>query len=88
MLGNYFLKQLKNVKNPVIKEVRGKGLLIGVELTGAARPYCEALKEEGLLCKETHDNCNSFCTTIGYNKRRIRLGYRKDSQGIRVGEGK
>ncbi len=54
-LGNYFLSQLKTIKNPIVKEVRGKGLLIGVELTEAARPYCEALKEEGLLCKETHE---------------------------------
>ena len=54
-LGSHFLSRLKTIKNPIIKEVRGKGLLIGVELTEAARPYCEALKEEGLLCKETHE---------------------------------
>ncbi|MGL4820466.1 MAG: aminotransferase class III-fold pyridoxal phosphate-dependent enzyme, partial [Bacilli bacterium] len=38
-----------------IKEVRGRGLFIGIELTEAARPYCEQLKARGLLCKETHD---------------------------------
>jgi len=38
-----------------LKEVRGKGLSIGIELNGPARPYCEALKQEGILCKETHD---------------------------------
>jgi ornithine--oxo-acid transaminase len=54
-LGGYFLGQLKTVKSPLVKEVRGRGLWIGVELTVAARPYCEALKEEGILCKETHD---------------------------------
>jgi ornithine--oxo-acid transaminase len=35
--------------------VRGKGLWIGIELRSPARPYCERLKEEGILCKETHD---------------------------------
>lgn len=54
-LGEYFLNELKKIENPSIKEIRGKGLFIGVELTEAARPYCEKLKEEGLLCKETHD---------------------------------
>ena len=39
---------------PVVKEVRGKGLLIGVELTTAARSYCEGLRDEGILAKETH----------------------------------
>jgi ornithine--oxo-acid transaminase len=54
-LGEYFLAKLKAVASPVIKEVRGRGLWIGVELTVAARPYCERLMQEGMLCKETHD---------------------------------
>ncbi|MGM0874558.1 MAG: ornithine--oxo-acid transaminase [Bacillota bacterium] len=54
-LGNYMQNELKKIKNPLIKDVRGRGLFIGIELTEAARPYCEKLKEEGLLCKETHD---------------------------------
>jgi ornithine--oxo-acid transaminase len=54
-LGAYFLGLLKAIKSPVVKEVRGRGLWIGVELTVAARPYCEALKEACVLCKETHD---------------------------------
>lgn len=53
-LGRYFLDRLKTISSPDVKEVRGKGLWIGIELNGLARPYCEALKEEGLLCKETH----------------------------------
>jgi ornithine--oxo-acid transaminase len=40
----------------MIKEVRGKGLFIGIELHESARPYCERLKKEGILCKETHEN--------------------------------
>ncbi len=55
-LGAYFLGKLREVKSPVVKEVRGRGLWIGVELTGKARPYCEALQHEGMLCKETHDH--------------------------------
>ena len=54
-LGTYFLNKLKTLRSPDLKEVRGKGLWIGIELHSPARPYCEALKEEGILCKETHD---------------------------------
>lgn len=63
-LGEYFMDELKKIDNPNIKEVRGKGLFIGVEMTGAARPYCEALKEEGLLCKETHENVIRFAPPL------------------------
>ncbi len=55
-LGFYFLDRLRSLKATCIKEVRGKGLWIGIELHGAARPYCERLKKEGVLCKETHDH--------------------------------
>ncbi|WP_243385231.1 ornithine--oxo-acid transaminase [Bacillus kexueae] len=63
-LGEYFITRLKKINNPVIKEVRGKGLFIGVELTEAARPYCEQLKEEGLLCKETHETVIRFAPPL------------------------
>jgi ornithine--oxo-acid transaminase len=53
-LGAHFLSQLETLRSPALKEVRGLGLWIGIELHGKARPYCEALKEEGILCKETH----------------------------------
>ncbi len=55
-LGQYFTDELRKIENPVIAEVRGRGLMIGVELTEKARPYCERLMELGLLAKETHDN--------------------------------
>jgi len=55
-LGAYFLAQLQTLRSLELKEVRGRGLWIGIELRGQARPYCEALKEEGILCKETHDH--------------------------------
>ena len=63
-LGNYFQEKLKEIDNPLIKEVRGKGLFIGVELSEPARPYCEKLKEEGLLCKETHDTVIRFAPPL------------------------
>lgn len=55
-LGNYFAKKLKDIENPVITEIRGKGLMIGIELRDKARPYCEKLMDLGILAKETHDN--------------------------------
>lgn len=58
-MGAYFLEGLKQIVNPYIKEMRGKGLMIGVEFypeAGGARQYCVKLKEKGLLCKETHDH--------------------------------
>ena len=54
-LGAYFLGLLQTLRSTDLKEVRGKGLWIGIELHSPARAYCEALKEEGILCKETHD---------------------------------
>jgi len=56
-LGDYFLKQLQRIDSDLIKEVRGKGLLVGVELQPGkitARALCEALMQEGILSKETH----------------------------------
>ena len=58
-LGEYFLARLSEIDSPWVKEVRGKGLWIGIELrpeAGGARRFCEALMHEGLLCKETHDH--------------------------------
>ena len=52
--GTYFLAKLQALRSPHIKEVRGKGLWIGIELNKLARPFCEALKQAGVLCKETH----------------------------------
>lgn len=63
-LGEYMMAELKKINNPVIKEVRGKGLFIGVELTEKARPYCEDLKQKGLLCKETHENVIRFAPPL------------------------
>ena len=55
-LGAWFLDELRSIRHDAIREVRGVGLLTGIELQGAARPYCERLMQLGLLCKETHDH--------------------------------
>ena len=70
-IGEYFLEQLKTINNPIIKEVRGRGLFIGVQLTEEARPYCEQLKDEGLLCKETHDTVIRFAPPLIITKEEI-----------------
>lgn len=65
--GEYLMEQLAEINSPHVKEVRGRGLLIGVELhesAGGARRFCEALKAEGLLCKETHDNVIRFAPPL------------------------
>ena len=58
-LGSYMMDRLREISSPHVKEVRGKGLMIGVELhpqAGGARRFCEALQAKGLLCKETHEH--------------------------------
>ncbi|RFU63738.1 ornithine--oxo-acid transaminase [Peribacillus glennii] len=70
-LGEYFIGKLKQIQNPAIKEVRGRGLFIGIELSEPARKYCEALKEEGLLCKETHDTVIRFAPPLIITKEEI-----------------
>ena len=74
VMGEYFLSQLKTIQSPFIKEIRGKGLLIGVELlpkAGGARRFCEDLKTKGLLCKETHENVIRFAPPLVITKEEI-----------------
>lgn len=67
-LGNYFQEALRQINHPTIKEVRGRGLFIGLELTEPARPFCEKLMEKGLLCKETHDTVIRFAPPLIISK--------------------
>jgi len=66
-LGNYFMSKLREIEAPMVKEIRGRGLLVGVELypeAGGARRYCEMLQEAGILAKETHDNVIRFAPPL------------------------
>lgn len=79
-LGKYFLEKLKTIHSKHIKEIRGKGLFIGIELVaeaGGARRFCEALKEEGLLCKETHENVIRFAPPLVIKKEEIDWAFDK-----------
>ena len=82
-MGAYFLDELKKIKSPKIKELRGKGLFIGVEFfpdVGGARQYCEKLKDKGLLCKETHDNIIRFAPPLLIKKEEIDWALEKIEQ--------
>ena len=70
-LGEQFREQLRTIHSPHIVDVRGKGLFIGIQLDTKARPYCEALKEEGLLCKETHENVLRFAPPLVITKEEL-----------------
>jgi ornithine--oxo-acid transaminase len=73
-LGEYFAEQLSEIPSPHIKEVRGRGLLIGVELkpeAKGARRFCEALKQKGILAKETHDNVIRFAPPLVIDRETI-----------------
>ncbi len=70
-VGNYFMGRLKRIESEHIKEVRGKGLLIGVEMTDEARPYCDALRDAGILCKDTHGTVVRFAPPLVISKEEI-----------------
>ncbi|NMD69045.1 ornithine--oxo-acid transaminase [Bacillus sp. DNRA2] len=70
-LGEYFLSKLTEIQSPLLKQIRGRGLFIGVELNSPARKYCEALKGEGLLCKETHDTVIRFAPPLIITKEEL-----------------
>ncbi|WP_249872334.1 ornithine--oxo-acid transaminase [Oceanobacillus saliphilus] len=63
-LGEYFANALRAIHNPELKEVRARGLFIGVEFNRPVRSYCEALKQAGVLCKETHENTIRFAPPL------------------------
>ncbi|HEY4552509.1 MAG TPA: ornithine--oxo-acid transaminase [Bacillaceae bacterium] len=63
-LGEYFMSKLREINNPTISDIRGRGLFIGLELNESARKYCEELKSEGLLCKETHETVIRFAPPL------------------------
>jgi ornithine--oxo-acid transaminase len=73
-MGEYFMEQLSEIPTPWVKEVRGRGLLIGVELkkeAGGARRFCEALMHDGILCKETHEHVIRFAPPLIIDRQTI-----------------
>jgi ornithine--oxo-acid transaminase len=73
-LGEYFQDQLAEIPSPHVKEVRGRGMLIGVELkpeANGARRFCEALRDEGILCKETHEHVIRFAPPLVITREEI-----------------
>jgi ornithine--oxo-acid transaminase len=70
-MGNYFMERLRAMRSPHVKEVRGRGLLIGVHIKddhGTARPYCEKLMDLGILAKETHGQVIRFAPPLVITK--------------------
>jgi ornithine--oxo-acid transaminase len=76
-LGEYFLKKLKTLKSHDLREVRGIGLWIGMEMKVSARPFCEALKAEGVLCKETHDKVIRIAPPLVITREEIDWAFEK-----------
>lgn len=76
-LGPWFMAQLKSMKYKSIKQVRGQGLFIGLELKVKARPYCEALMAEGMLCKETHEYVIRFAPPLTISKKELNMALRR-----------
>jgi ornithine--oxo-acid transaminase len=73
-LGAYAMDFLKRMRSPHVVEIRGKGLWIGVELNTPARPFCEAMKERGLLCKETHEHVIRLAPPLMISKEDLQWG--------------
>jgi len=73
-LGAYAMDFIKRIRSPHIKEIRGRGLFIGIELDRPARPYCEELMRRGLLCKETHANVIRLAPPLVIDKADLEWG--------------
>jgi ornithine--oxo-acid transaminase len=82
-MGQYFMEKLRSIKGKHVKEVRGKGLLIGVELDTAARPYCEQLMALGILAKETHDHVIRFAPPLVITRKEIDWAFRRIKKVLR-----
>jgi len=86
-LGAYFLGKLRTIQSKHIKEIRGKGLWIGIELNaaaGGARRFCEALFEKGLLCKETHVHTIRFAPALVIKREELDWAFERIQQVFRA----
>jgi len=85
-LGGYFIDKLKTIDHANIKEIRGLGLWIGLQLTGeagGARRYCEALQAKGLLCKETHVDTIRFAPPLCITREELDWAFERIEQVFR-----
>jgi ornithine--oxo-acid transaminase len=76
-LGPWFMEKLGEIESPAIVKVRGKGLWVGLVLNRKARPYCEALMHEGVLCKETHETVIRFAPPLCITKKELNQALRR-----------
>ena len=86
-LGPWFMESLSKLPFKSIKKVRGRGLFIGLVLDRPARPYCEALMGEGILCKETHENVIRFAPPLVVTKKELSTALRKVKKVFKKLEG-
>jgi ornithine--oxo-acid transaminase len=82
-LGAYAMNYLQGLRSPHIVEVRGKGLWIGIQLNTAARPFCEALKHRGVLCKETHETVIRLAPPLVIERADLEWGLEQVSDVLR-----
>ena len=86
-MGAYFLEGLRQISSPQVKQVRGKGLMIGLEFypaAGGAGPYCVKLKENGLLCKETHEHIIRFAPPLVITKDQVEWALERIHNAIKA----
>ncbi|MBE0566117.1 MAG: ornithine--oxo-acid transaminase [Krumholzibacteria bacterium] len=76
-LGPWFIEELQKIKSPSIVQVRGRGLWVGIVLDRKARPYCEELMKEGMLCKETHETVIRLAPPLVITKKELRMALRR-----------
>ena len=76
-LGTWFMARLNEIKSRSIVTARGRGLWIGLVLNRPARPYCEALMAEGVLCKETHENVIRLAPPLCVTKKELSWALRR-----------
>ena len=86
-LGAYFIERLRAIRSRHIVEVRGRGLWIGIVLDTKARPYCEALLKEGILCKETHETVIRLAPPLVITRKEIDWALEKLEKVVKAMEG-
>ncbi len=84
-LGAAFLERLRTLRAPELKEVRGRGLWVGLELTTPARPYCEALMREALLCKETHERVIRLAPPLVVTREELDWAFERIQRVVELG---